>query len=130
MQSASEIKPVGPGEKGEVKVVPIALGAISKISQVRLYLPNDLRPMENRMAAYKSIEEVIRRFKDDIPVLDPIKDMRIKDKSFLNLIDNIKQFEQRLQVHPLSSDPQAAHLYETYHKKVKVCTLTQDYPKV
>lgn len=119
-QSPGEIKPIGIGEKGEMKVIPIALGVINKISQVRLYMSNDLRPLENRMAVLKGIEEVNKRFNNEIPLLDPIKDMRINNKGFTDLLENIKQFEQRLSKHPLNEDPDVANLYETYHEKVKV----------
>jgi len=108
------------GENGEMKVIPVALGVISKISQIRLYLSNDLRPQENRMAVLKSIEEVQKRFPDGVPLLDPVKDMHIKDKSFDELVRNIKLFETRLEQHSLHGDPEVPDLYERYHKKVKV----------
>lgn len=80
-----------------------------------------MRPLENRMGVLKGIEEVKKRFNDDILLLDPIKDMHIKEKSFLELVENIKQFEKRLSEHPLNNDPEVPALYETYDKKVKVC---------
>lgn len=114
------MRPIQPGEQGEITVVPIALGVINQLSQVRLYMPSDLRPLESRLATFKSIDEVMRRFKDEVPLLDPIKDMQIKDRSFLALVDNIKKFEKRLNEHPLTNDPEVASLYEAYHKKVQV----------
>uniref|UniRef100_A0A8C1Q2Q4 Exosome RNA helicase MTR4 n=1 Tax=Cyprinus carpio TaxID=7962 RepID=A0A8C1Q2Q4_CYPCA len=49
-------KPPGPGEKGEMQVVPVILHLITSISSVRLYIPKDLRPYENRQSMFKSIQ--------------------------------------------------------------------------
>uniref|UniRef100_A0A9J8BLS0 Exosome RNA helicase MTR4 n=1 Tax=Cyprinus carpio carpio TaxID=630221 RepID=A0A9J8BLS0_CYPCA len=49
-------KPAGPGEKGEMQVVPVILHLITSISSVRLYIPKDLRPYDNRQSMLKSIQ--------------------------------------------------------------------------
>ncbi|CAL8148366.1 unnamed protein product [Orchesella dallaii] len=118
--TAMQIKPPAKGETGEMKVIPVSLNVVQKISQVRLYLSNDLRPMDNRMKVLKSIEEVRRRFPDGVPLLDPVQDMKIKDRSFDELVRNIKKFEDRMQSHPLHSDPETKTLFELYEKKVKL----------
>jgi ATP-dependent RNA helicase DOB1 len=120
LQPITDVRPVNPGEEGEMKVVPVALGVVSEISQIRLYLPSDLRPLEARKSVAKSIEEVIRRFPDGVPILDPIEDMKIKDRNFVELVKNIKRFEKRLDEHALNNDPDVAELYNSYSKKVKV----------
>jgi len=56
------------------------------MSSVRLYLPKDLRPADNRFSVGKSLQEVIRRFPDGVPPLDPIEDMNIKDDQFKKVI--------------------------------------------
>ena len=42
--------------------VPVLLGLIEKISSIRLYMPDDLRPKDARQAFDKSITEVHKRF--------------------------------------------------------------------
>ena len=50
------LKPCGPKEEGEMRVVPCYLNLIDEISSVRLYFNDDLRPPDNRMEVYKRIQ--------------------------------------------------------------------------
>ena len=59
---------------------------ITKMSSVRLYLHKDLRPADNWFSVGKSIQEVIRRFPDGVPPLDPVEDMNIKDERFKKIV--------------------------------------------
>ncbi|KAK2103939.1 hypothetical protein P7K49_017795 [Saguinus oedipus] len=79
--SATEAaKPAKPDEKGEMQVVPVLVHLLSAISSVRLYIPKDLWPVDNRQSVLKSIQEVQKRFPDGVPLLDPIDDMGIQDQ--------------------------------------------------
>lgn len=118
-----DIRPPAQDETGEMKVIPVSLNVVHKVSQVRLYLSNDLRPKENRMAVLKSIREVKKRFPESPPLLDPVNDMKIKERSFDELIRNIKKFEERLVAHPLHNNEETGQLFELYEKKVEVCDL-------
>lgn len=118
-QSTSDIRPPKGNEASEVKVVPVYLGAIERVSQVRLYLSNDLRPREHRMAVLKSIEEVHKRFPGGIPILDPVTDLKIREQEFTDIIDKIKQYEVALNAHVLHKDPTTPELYEQYVQKMK-----------
>ena len=42
--------------KGEMIVVPIFLNLIQQISSVKIFMPKDIRPRDNRMAVLKSIQ--------------------------------------------------------------------------
>ena len=88
--------PCGPGDKGEMRVIPLMLPLLDGLSQIRLYLPKDLRPAENRQAVGKSVQEVLRRFPQGIPQLDPIKDMQIEDENLSKLMKRIADLEARL----------------------------------
>ena len=55
-------------------------------SAVRLYIPEDLRPLDNRMSVLKAIQEVERRFPDGVPMLDPVEDLGIKEKGLKEII--------------------------------------------
>nr|KAF6441559.1 Mtr4 exosome RNA helicase [Rousettus aegyptiacus] len=58
--SATEAaKPAKPDEKGEMQVVPVLVHLLSAISSVRLYIPKDLRPVDNRQSVLKSIQIAI-----------------------------------------------------------------------
>jgi len=78
--------PPADGEKGRMEVVPVLLSAIDSIGHLRLFLPPDLKPADQRNAVRKNLEEVKRRFPDGIAVLDPIENMGIADASFKKLL--------------------------------------------
>jgi len=117
---ASELCAVPEGEKGEMVIVPLLLHLVQQISSVRLFIPSDLRPADNRYSVLKSIGEVRKRFKNEVPLLDPIKDMKIGDKQFKELIQKIGTFEKRLINHPLQNKKELPDLLEQYKDKAKV----------
>ncbi|XP_051540078.1 exosome RNA helicase MTR4 [Myxocyprinus asiaticus] len=119
--AATEVaKPAGPGEKGEMQVVPVMLHLITSISSVRLYIPKDLRPYDNRQSMLKSIQEVQKRFPDGIPLLDPIDDMGIKDPGLKKVVQKVEAFEHRMYTHPLHSDPNLEVVYTLCEKKALI----------
>lgn len=87
---------------------------------MRLFIPSDLRPIDNRNSVLKSIGEVKKRFQDGVPLLDPIKDMKIGDKQFKELIQKIGTFEKRLLNHPLQNKKELPELLSQYKDKEKV----------
>uniref|UniRef100_W5LHL6 RNA helicase n=1 Tax=Astyanax mexicanus TaxID=7994 RepID=W5LHL6_ASTMX len=113
-------KPAAAGEKGEMQVIPVMLNLLTSISSVRLYIPKDLRPYDNRQSMLKSIQEVQKRFPDGLPLLDPIDDMGIKDPALKKVIQKIEAFEHRMYTHPLHSDPNLETLYTLCEKKALV----------
>jgi len=66
------------------------------------------------------MQEVKKRFPEGVPLLHPVKDMKIKDESFDKLVNTIEMFEKRLYEHPLHSDPELESLYNKYTEKLKV----------
>ena len=102
--------PPSSSDKSEMKVVTLNLKNIAQISSARVFLPQDLRPADNRHSVLKSINEIKKRF-IDIPLLDPIEDMKIKDSDFLNVVKNIEKCEKRLKEYK-NINPQSADLYE------------------
>lgn len=82
--------------EGEIKVVTLLFNNIVQISSVRIYVPQDLKSYDSRQSVKKSIKAVIQQFKDKIPLLDPIEDMKIKDKDFKALVAKIESDEKRL----------------------------------
>ena len=55
---------------------------LSKLSSVRLYVPKDLRSFDSRYSVRKALDEVLKKFPDGLPLLDPIRDMKIKHEEF------------------------------------------------
>jgi ATP-dependent RNA helicase DOB1 len=69
---------------------------------------------------YKSITEIKKRFPDNIPLLDPVKNMGIKDPAFLKLIGKIAVLDEKISNHPLASSPDLPVLYDQYVSKMEV----------
>lgn len=65
-------------------------------------------------------QEVLQRCPTDIPLLDPISDMLIKDPEFDKVIEQIEKFESRLFAHPLHEEEDVDDLYALYLEKDKV----------
>lgn len=114
------IRPPGEDEKGKMEVVPVLLSCIEAIGHVRIFLPKDLHPAEQRNTVRKSLEEVKRRFPDGIAVLDPIENMGITDDSFRKLLRKIEVLESRLLSNPLHNSPRLVDLYNQYAEKVEI----------
>ena len=114
------IRPPAEGEKGKVEVVPVLLSCIEAIGHVRIFLPKDLHPSDQRNTVRKSIEEVKRRFPDGIAILDPIENMGITDDSFKKLLRKIEVLESRLLSNPLHNSPRLPELYNKYAGKVEI----------
>lgn len=113
-------RPAAAGETGEMQVVPVMLHLLTSISSVRLYIPKDLRPFDNRQLMLKSIQEVQKRFPDGIPLLDPIDDMGIKDPALKKVIQKVEAFEHRMYTHPLHSDPNLESVYSLCERKALI----------
>lgn len=126
------------------------LHLLTSISSVRLYIPKDLKPFDNRQLMLKSIQvqnavlythryqnskqnyykndlfelsilqEVQKRFPDGVPVLDPIDDMCIKDPALKKVIQKVEAFEHRMYSHPMHSDPNLESAYSLCEKKALV----------
>uniref|UniRef100_A0A6V7KYP6 Helicase ATP-binding domain-containing protein n=1 Tax=Bracon brevicornis TaxID=1563983 RepID=A0A6V7KYP6_9HYME len=109
--------PCPKGETGEVEVVPVLHTLISQISSLRLYYPKDLRPSDNRKSVLKTIQEVKKRFPDGPPLLNPIKDMKIDDAAFKDIVKKIEVLEERLYAHPLHKDENLEEIYDQFLKK-------------
>jgi len=73
-------------EKVSMEVVPVLLNCIQAISHLRIFLPKDLKPPDQRNGVKKALDEVKKRFPDGIAVLDPIENMGITDDSFKKLL--------------------------------------------
>lgn len=130
------VRPPAPGETGKMEVVPVVLSCIEAIGHVRLFLPKDLKPSDQKNSVRKMLEEVKKRFPDGIAVLDPIENMGITDDSFKKLLrvgphlhasaslltrcQKIEVLESRLLSNPLHHSPRLPELYDQYAGKVEL----------
>lgn len=89
----------------EPRVLSLPLSQIDAMTKVRVYFAKNLVPIEGRQRGQKSIAEVIKRFPDGIPLLDPEEDMKIDSSQFRKLVRRIEALEGMLEKHPLASSP-------------------------
>lgn len=113
------IKPAE-GNDGQLLPVPVSLNAIEVMSHIRLNLPKNLRNSDSLKAIQKSINEVKKRFPNNIPLLDPITNMGIKDPAFKKLVAKITVLEETLLSHPLTQSEELPELYNQYTRKMEV----------
>jgi ATP-dependent RNA helicase DOB1 len=116
----SLIKPCTNDQDDVMHVVPIQPNIIRAISSIRVYLPNNLQSIDSRQSVYKSLREVKKRCKDNLPLLDPVEDMGIKDQALVDLIKKIELIEEQIVKHTLHKDPKMPDLYKAYEKKMLV----------
>lgn len=105
---------------------------VFRFSSVRINISKDLKNKENKQIAgicknmffilnlAKNLKEVLKRFNSELPSLDPIEDMKIKDTEFLQLVKEVERYEYRLEKHPLVNSPTLKVQYELYEKKVRL----------
>ncbi|CAI4574001.1 CCT_1a_G0029890.mRNA.1.CDS.1 [Saccharomyces cerevisiae] len=111
------IRPAEEGEKSICAVIPITLDSIKSIGNLRLYMPKDIRASGQKETVGKSLREVNRRFPDGIPVLDPVKNMKIEDEDFLKLMKKIDVLNTKLSSNPLTNSMRLDELYGKYSRK-------------
>ncbi|KAK4046327.1 ATP-dependent RNA helicase mtr4 [Microbotryomycetes sp. JL201] len=129
LTSPSGIRPCPLNEQGEFSVVPVLLSTLDGISHIRIFLAKDLKPLDARKQALKSVQEVKRRFPDGVALLDPVENMGIKDEAFKKLLKKIEVLEARLVANPLHADSALPELYDQYTRKVDLQTKIRQVKK-
>ncbi|XP_042868983.1 exosome RNA helicase MTR4-like isoform X2 [Penaeus japonicus] len=116
----SDLKPPQPGEKSEPVVMTVMVKVIQELSAVRLKLPSDLKPLDQRIMVVKMVDEALRRVPENQFLLDPVKNMKIKDETFLEIMSKLEKFKARLHSHKLHTDSARDRLCEAFAKKMEV----------
>lgn len=115
-----------PGDDDKIvthRVFTIDLNDIHDLSAVRLFIPNDIHPQHARENVAKSVKEVKRRFPDGVPLLDPIKDLKVKSVDFKKLIERKSTLQTRLSEHSLTTEvdeKERQMMVLSYNKKVEL----------
>lgn len=104
-------------EKGEPVVVSVPLSQIYSLSAVRLVIPKDLLPLEIRENTLKKVTEILSRFKEGVPLLDPEEDMKIKNHSYEKAARRIEHIERLLQKHEVAKSSVIEQKLKDWQKK-------------
>ncbi|KAL6782801.1 hypothetical protein ACKKBG_A08170 [Auxenochlorella protothecoides x Auxenochlorella symbiontica] len=109
--------PIPANSDGEALIMAVTLGEIAAISSLRVYIPQDLRSVQSRQNAIKALVEVERRFKGSAPLLDPVKDINVKEDVYRKLERKLEHVEHLLSKNPLSGSSTLATILEPYKQK-------------
>jgi ATP-dependent RNA helicase DOB1 len=107
-------------EPPDIQVVPVVLTLLEAVSTLRIYMPNDLRSVESRQQTYRTLKEVIKRFPDGIPLLDPIEDMGIDDSNFKKVVRKVETLEAKLLANPAFKENVISERFQQYLRKLKI----------
>ncbi|KAK0566247.1 ATP-dependent RNA helicase mtr4 [Tilletia horrida] len=122
--STGSIRPCPPKSVGKLLLVPILLSTVTEISGVKMHLPTMLTNRDALEAVRKNLLEILSRFPKGLPLLEPVKDMKIQSDEFKTLVRKIALVEKHLSEASLAADPKLAALFEAYSAKMdadKVC---------
>lgn len=114
-----------PRQKGEMHVVPVQLPLICSLSNLRVAIPQDLRPAEARQSVLMAVQELEKRFPKGLPKLDPIEDMGIDDPDFVQLVREVEALEQKLLAHPCHKSEQDEHQLRSFQRKAELNSAAQ-----
>eukprot|EP00741_Cyanophora_paradoxa_P014004 tig00020723_g13518.t1 len=113
-------RPCPAGEAGDWQVVPLLLALVADFSQVRVMVPKDLRPAEARANLGKTVAEVMRRFPDGLPLLNPVTDMNIQEPSFKKLYKRLDAVQERLGGEAAFKAPDMKERLAAYERKMEL----------
>ena len=114
-------KPCESGLVPQLLIIPCSLNSIETFSSARIKLPDDVKSGGSRNQVLKTIMELEKRFTPEkVPLLDPIKDMDIKDDKFVRLIEKMQVLESKLSESAVNEYPDKNQLIEKYADKQKV----------
>eukprot|EP00210_Caulerpa_lentillifera_P001649 g1585.t1 len=107
-------------ELGTAQVVSFELEQIIQFSVVRVALPANLKPLSGRVTALKTLNEVIRRLHQNqgtIPLLDPIKDMKITSEKVKKAVKQLKSIKHQIQENEVGALVDLEDQLETHFRK-------------
>ena len=112
-------KPVNPNTPShyEMVILPCQLDCLHAFSTIRTNLPADLAKADHKALVGKALGMVKTKFPTGLPLLDPIKDMKVTEKSFHDLIRKIDTVERSLYAHPIYSRPDKEELLAKFMQK-------------
>ncbi|CAH6719350.1 ATP-dependent RNA helicase DOB1 [[Candida] jaroonii] len=114
------IRPSASGEKSRAEYIPITLSSIEKISSVRLKMPEDFKSSSAKRNLLKTLKDLPKKLPDGIPLMDPVKSMKIEDQNFKGILRKIDVLESKILSNPLTGSVRLNDLYEKYDNKVKI----------
>jgi ATP-dependent RNA helicase DOB1 len=102
----------------------LGLDQIEKISAVRIIMPQEVTTSAGRKKVELSLRELLKRFPNDtMPLLDPVKDLGVRDTALETLLNRAQALVERLSEHKLATDfgeSRRSDLLTAYEKKMEL----------
>ncbi|XP_044754948.1 exosome RNA helicase MTR4-like [Coccinella septempunctata] len=103
---------------GQMEIIPVDSSYVTHISSGRCNFSGDWKSKEIK----KMIKPWLRKLKEDhpdgIPLLDPVKDMKINDPSLTDIMDQIAKIQDKIKKHPFAKHPSMKEIYKKYKEKI------------
>lgn len=115
--------------KEEWIVVNSSFRDLDGLSALRVYKPADLRSESSRAAVGGSVVEVLRRFPDGPPMLDPFADLGIADESLPVLLRKVEAVEEAMIASPVAKCPRLELVMSRWRKKQAINDKIKDVKK-
>ena len=77
-----------------MEVIPVVLESLYDISSVKLNLPNDLKDSKNKVLVRQTMIQLMKQFKNSIPLIDPVSDMKVDDEKLDKLLKDSMRLEK------------------------------------
>ena len=100
--------------------VTYELSRLRELSAVRLNLPSNLTKFAQKKGVYKAMKEVLRRFNDEPPLLDPVEDMGIDDAAFAAELKQISTTKETLASSSFHNDKNKSECMEAYKRRLEL----------
>eukprot|EP00898_Chlorokybus_atmophyticus_P007257 jgi/Chlat1/7532/Chrsp62S07029 len=117
------MRPCDPSEEGcEPAVLSFSPTGLDYLSSLRVHIPKDLRPLENRERVAKTLLEVQKRFPAGVPKLDAEDDMQVDSSMYKKLVRRIETLEGMLRKHAQMKRPDLADSLQLMTQKAQLAT--------
>ncbi|KAI5065335.1 hypothetical protein GOP47_0020030 [Adiantum capillus-veneris] len=114
---AGTVRPVSLDEPGEPLVASFPLSQVEHLSAIRVNVAKDLRGLEARESTLSKVCEILRRFPEGLPMLDPEDDMQVDSSSYKKAVRRLEGIESLIENHTIASSSTLEDRLRSYHKK-------------
>ncbi|KAL1117753.1 hypothetical protein AAG570_004068 [Ranatra chinensis] len=103
-----------------MEIVSLPFSNIVSLSSLRIHHPDNLRSSDNRQKVLKVLNTIGVRFKSEIPKLDPVRDLGMKDDGISNLLADINKIKTRLNKLGLERTSDFTETFEKFSRKMDI----------
>lgn len=109
-----------PEAKEEWIVISASFRELDGVSALRVFKPADLRPIDARASVGRSVLEVLKRFDDGPPMLDPFEDLGIKDESLAILLKKVEAIDEAMLASPVANCMDMKRLTKEWRRREEI----------